>query len=132
MKFANILMVLLISFQFTIPIQITQDQDLAAKIEFDKTVNDFGNIKLGATELFCTFTYKNTGNDMLFISRVKKSCGCTLPEYSNEPLMPGESATIRVGYTATDEPGPFNKKMTVFTNAVNNSVVLTIKGEVVE
>ena len=129
-KIANILMVVLIGFYFSNPIAIDQGQ--AAKIKFDKTVNDFGKVKKGTQGLKCTFTYTNTGNDMLFISRVKKSCGCTVPVYSKEPIAPGQSATIEVGYTTTDVIGVFNKKITVFTNAINNATVLTIKGEVIE
>ncbi|RUA23560.1 MAG: hypothetical protein DSY76_09360 [Bacteroidetes bacterium] len=129
-KIVNVVFVLLMGFYFSNPMMIDQDQ--AAKITFDKTVHDFGKVKKGAEELKCTFTYTNTGNDMLFISRVRKSCGCTLPVYSKEPIAPGQSATIEVGYTTTDVVGVFNKKITVFTNAVNNAVVLTIKGEIVE
>ena len=129
-KIANILLILLIAFQVSVPANI--DQGEAAKVKFDKTVHDFGKVKKGTKNLSCDFVYTNTGNAMLFISRVKKSCGCTVPEYSKEPLMPGQSATIKVGYTTTDIVGVFNKKITVFTNAVNNVVVLTIKGEVVE
>ncbi|RLD65208.1 MAG: hypothetical protein DRI84_07270 [Bacteroidetes bacterium] len=129
-RIANIFLLIIIGLQFSIPIEIDQDQ--AAKIKFDKTVHDFGRIKMGDKVVKCTFTYTNTGNDMLFISRVKTSCGCTEPEYSKEPLMPGESATFVVGYTASDIMGAFNKKITVFTNAVNNAVILTIKGFVEE
>ena len=129
-KIVNILLVVLIGFQFSSPTKIDQDQ--YAKIKFDKTINNFGKVKKGTKGLSCTFTYTNIGNDMLFISRVKKSCGCTVPVYSKEPLMPGQSATIKVGYTTTETMGNFNKKITVFTNAINNATVLTIKGEIVE
>ncbi len=130
MKITNILLVILMGLFFNSPVQVDQGQ--AAEIKFDKTVHDFGKVKKGAKDLKCTFTYTNTGNDLLFISRVKKSCGCTVPVYSKEPLQPGQSATIEVGYTTTDVTGVFNKKITVFTNAITNAVVLTIKGEIVE
>ena len=101
-----------------------------AEIKFDSVVYDYGKIKKGS-DGDCVFKYKNTGTDVLFITRVAKSCGCTTPEYSREPLMPGQSAEIKVGYD-TKIVGAFNKKITVFSNAINNSVILTIKGEVVE
>lgn len=107
-----------------------QGGDAYAKIEFIKTEHDYGKIKKGADGK-CVFKYTNKGNDVLFITRVAKSCGCTTPEFSQEPLMPGQSAEIKVGYD-TNIPGAFNKKITVFSNAINNSVILTIKGEVVE
>ncbi|MCK5855923.1 MAG: DUF1573 domain-containing protein [Bacteroidales bacterium] len=129
-KIVNIFLVVLIGFSFSGPINL--DQDHAAEIKFDKTIFDFGKVKKGTKDLKCTFTYTNTGNDVLFISRVKKSCGCTVPVYSKEPINPGQSATIEIGYTTTDIVDVFNKKITVFTNAITNATVLTIKGEIVE
>ena len=107
-----------------------QNEKAFAEIKFDSVVYDYGKIKKGS-DGDCVFKYKNTGTDVLFITRVAKSCGCTTPEYSREPLMPGQSAEIKVGYD-TKIVGAFNKKITVFSNAINNSVILTIKGEVVE
>ncbi len=128
-KIANILLIVFIAFQVSIPANIDMGQ--AAKVKFNKTVHDFGKLKMGNQIVKCTFYYKNIGNDMLFISRVKTSCGCTTPEYSKEPLMPGDSATFVVGYQVSDILGPFNKKITVFTNAENSVSVLSIKGNVV-
>lgn len=107
-----------------------QSEKNFAKIEFDTLVHDYGKMLKGS-DGNCVFKYKNTGTDVLFITRVAKSCGCTTPEFSREPLMPGQSAEIKVGYD-TKIVGSFNKKITVFSNAINNSVILTIKGEVVE
>lgn len=130
-KLTLILGLLFFATQMNIAHSNFQEQ-VEAEIKFDKTLHDFGQIKKDAEAVKCVFTYTNTGNDMLFITRVVKSCGCTEPEYSREPVMPGQSAKIEVGYTATDKIGTFNKKLTVFTNAATESVILTIKGEVVE
>lgn len=107
-----------------------QGGDAYAKIEFEKTVHDYGKIKKGG-DGHCVFKYTNKGNDVLFLTRVAKSCGCTTPEFSQEPLMPGQTAEIKVGYD-TNILGAFDKKITVFSNAINNSVILTIKGEITE
>jgi hypothetical protein len=107
---------------------ISQDNP-AAKIEFEKLVHDYGTIEKGS-DGNCVFKYKNTGDDVLLISRVQKSCGCTTPVFSREPLMPGETAEIKVGYN-TQIVAPFNKTITVFSNAENSPVVLRIKGTVV-
>ncbi len=109
-----------------------QQEEVAAEIKFDKTTHDFGNIKKNAKDVKCIFTFTNTGNDMLFITRVVKSCGCTEPVYSKQPVMPGQTSEIEVGYTTTEIVGVFNKKLTIFTNALTESVILTIKGEVKE
>ena len=104
--------------------------DVMAEIKFDTTVHDFGKIKNGAKDVKFKFKYTNTGNDVLFITRVVKSCGCTEPVYSREPLMPGQSSNVEIGYTTTETVGVFNKKITIFSNANTESVILTIKGEV--
>ncbi len=102
-----------------------------AEIKFEKTVHDFGKIPQGSKPVSYKFKYTNTGSDLLLISRVVKSCGCTEPTYSKEPVMPGQSAIIEVGFTATNDVGPFNKKLTIFTNGETESVILTIKGEII-
>ncbi|MCI7561981.1 MAG: DUF1573 domain-containing protein, partial [Bacteroidales bacterium] len=81
----------------------------------------------GVTE----FKYKNTGKVPLILSKVRSSCGCTVPSWSKEPLMPGQTGTITVKYN-TNNVGQINKSITVESNASNGRVVLKIKGEVVK
>jgi len=101
-------------------------------VKFDKTTHDFGKVLKGAKDVTATFKYTNNSQEMVFITRVVKSCGCTEPEYSKEPLMPGQTGEFKVGYTTTDNMGLFNKKLTVFTNISTDATILTIKGEIVE
>lgn len=61
------------------------------------------------------FTF-NTGKAPLIIQRVRASCGCTTPEYTNEPILPRKTGTIKVTYSTTGRPGVFNKDVTIFTN----------------
>jgi archaellum component FlaG (FlaF/FlaG flagellin family) len=99
-----------------------------AEITFDKIEHDYGQVpRNGNGET--TFTYKNTGKAPLMLSNVRSSCGCTVPSWSREPLMPGQSASIRVKYN-TANAGPINKTVTVESNATNNRVILRIKGTV--
>ena len=75
------------------------------------------------------FHFTNTGSAPLVIQNAKGSCGCTVPSYDKEPVMPGESGTIKVKY-ATNRLGVFQKTVTLTTNAATPTVVLTIKGNV--
>jgi len=100
----------------------------AAEIQFDKLVHDYGKIKQNSDGT-CEFTFKNVGKEPLILSNVKTSCGCTTPYWPKEPIMPGKTEKIKVTY-ATNRLGVFNKQITVFSNAKNDVVVLTIKGEV--
>ena len=127
---------LLFSFAFLVVSAMTANaQNTAvqggAKIEFSKETHDYGNIKYGG-EPYCKFEFKNTGDQPLIISGAKGSCGCTVPEYSKEPVAPGAKGSISVKYD-TNRPGPINKSVTINSNAVNvegGISVLRIKGEV--
>ncbi|MBP6429971.1 MAG: DUF1573 domain-containing protein [Bacteroidales bacterium] len=99
-----------------------------AEITFEKLEHDYGDVQRNGNGE-TTFTYKNTGKAPLILSNVRSSCGCTVPSWPREPLMPGQSAGIRVKYN-TGNPGPINKSVTVESNASNNRVVLRIKGTV--
>ena len=101
----------------------------AQTITFDKTTFDYGNVKAGA-DGHRFFTVKNTGDKPLIISEVKPSCGCTTPEWSKDPILPGKTAQIKVGYN-TGIKGAFNKLIEVYSNdPANNRSVLYIKGNV--
>jgi len=66
----------------------------------------------------------------LIISRAKGSCGCTVPEWPKEPIMPGESSVMTVRYD-TKRVGAINKSVTITSNAVTNpTTVVRIKGKV--
>lgn len=101
----------------------------AQTITFDKTTYDYGQVKPNS-DGHRFFTITNTGDKPLILSNVKPSCGCTTPEWSKDPIMPGKSAKIKVGYN-TASVAPFNKMIEVFSNdPVNSRSVIYIKGEV--
>ncbi|MBL4578670.1 MAG: DUF1573 domain-containing protein [Flavobacteriales bacterium] len=75
------------------------------------------------------YKFKNTGNKPIIISEVKKTCGCTVPKWPEQPIMPGEEAVIKATYNAKN-PGAFNKTITVVSNAEENYIYLRLKGKV--
>ncbi len=100
-----------------------------AKISFNEMEHNYGTIQKGANGE-CEFVFTNTGNEPLILSNVKASCGCTVPTWPREPIMPGKSSNIHVKYN-TNNVGGFNKTITVTSNAVDNPrLVLKIKGTV--
>lgn len=101
-----------------------------AHIEFETEVIDYGTISQNADGLR-EFKFTNTGKEPLIISNAKGSCGCTVPSWPKHPINPGETETIKVKY-ATNRIGPINKSVTVQSNADNATIVLRIKGNVVE
>jgi hypothetical protein len=101
-------------------------------IKFDSIVHDFGTIIKRTDPANCEFTFKNTGKEPLILSDVKSSCGCTIPSWTKEPILPGKTGTIKVSYTKTSNIGIIGKQITVFSNANNGNIVLSIKGNVIE
>lgn len=101
----------------------------AQTISFDKTTIDYGKVEVGANgQRFVTVT--NTGDQPLIISNVRPSCGCTTPKWSKDPILPGKSAKIEVGYD-TKLKGPFKKSIEVYSNDPEHGrSVLWIKGSV--
>ena len=101
-----------------------------AEITFESLEHDYGNIYKGDNGE-CEFVFKNTGKAPLQITNARASCGCTVPSWPREPIAPGKKSVIRVKYD-TNRLGTINKSITVTSNAVNNSVVLHIKGSISE
>lgn len=105
-------------------------QDKVAKIEFESETIDYGTIEKGADGVR-VFKFKNTGDAPLIITRVKSSCGCTVPKKPEEPIMPGKTGEIEVKYD-TNRVMPIRKTITVTSNAETPTVALKIKGLVVD
>jgi len=105
------------------PVTTLVPENMAFKVD----THDFGNIPEGPAAEF-EFSFKNTGKEPIIIQRVQPSCGCTTPTYTKDPILPGKTGVIKASYGTQGRPGPFNKNLTVLSNA--GSKVLFIKGEV--
>ncbi len=98
-------------------------------ITFTSVEHDFGELPFGGNGN-CTFVFVNSGDAPLLITACRSSCGCVVPTWSLEPVLPGDTAHVQVKYD-TRRMGPFTKTVTVESNAVNTPVVLLrIKGKV--
>lgn len=102
-----------------------------ARISFNESVYDFGQISLKKEKVSHEFTFTNSGEKNLVITDARADCGCTRPEYSEAPVAPGKSGTVKVTF-APAAKGHFSKKVTITTNGNPRKVRLLIKGEVVE
>ena len=114
-----------------------QAQDLAlgkmakkvAIINFETEVIDYGTIAQNSDGMRL-FTFTNTGDAPLIISKVKTSCGCTVPSYSKEAILPGSEGQLEIKYD-TKKLGSFSKTITVTSNAKQGQKILKIKGNIV-
>ncbi|MDD4514022.1 DUF1573 domain-containing protein [Massilibacteroides sp.] len=90
----------------------------------------FGVVKEEEGRVEHVFVIKNTGQNPLVIDRITTSCGCTLPEWSKEPVPPGETKEIKIWYDPEGRPGKFYKIISIFSNTEPRRFVMTIEGEV--
>ena len=100
------------------------------RITFTAMEHNYGTIEKGG-DGNCEFEFTNTGNEPLVLVNVRASCGCTTPEWTQKPVMPGKTGIIKVRYN-TNNVGGFSKTVTVQSNAIDSPrTVLRIKGNVV-
>lgn len=105
-----------------------QQKNQNDSIIFTELIHDYGTIDVGSPG-HCEFKFTNKMKTPLVISNVKPSCGCTVADWTKEPILPGKTGVIKLNYN-TKIPGSFNKTITVNSNAKNATVVLQIKGNV--
>lgn len=110
-----------------------QDDKKQAEIKFDKLIHDFGKFSEKDPVVSCVFTYTNVGETPLIINQAVASCGCTVPEYTKKPIMPGEKGEIKITYNGAGKfPGHFKKSITVRTNGVVEMTRLYVEGDMEE
>lgn len=100
-----------------------------AEISFDEEKHSFGELDEGP-KVSHEFTFKNTGTEPLILTNVKASCGCTIPSWPKDPILPGEQGVILVTYNTARRVGGFNKSITVTSNATEPTKVIYISGTV--
>jgi hypothetical protein len=100
------------------------------KIQFEEVYYDFGSLKQGEKVSY-VFEFKNTGGSALVIREAIPSCGCTVPRFEKEPVMPGEKGGVEVIFDSTGRRGNQYKSVILRTNTPRGDVRLTIKANVV-
>lgn len=106
------------------------------KISFIESEHDFGQIDENGGSVSYTFEFSNEGTLPLVILSVKPSCGCTTPDWSKNPIKPGNKGFIVAEYNPKGRPGIFRKSLAVISNSetnsekISSSTYIYIKGKV--
>jgi Protein of unknown function (DUF1573) len=94
-----------------------QNNNTGAKFKFVQETHDFGNLKEG-DEATYEFAFTNSGNEPLVINNATASCGCTVPTWPRNPIMPNSKGVIFVKFDTKGKNGPFKKVVYIESNAV--------------
>jgi len=105
------------------------DMENVPVMTFEVTKHDFGNMVEGDV-LETVFKFKNTGKSSLIITNARASCGCTIPDYSREPIAVGEEGEIKVKFNSRGKHGKQNKRITLTTNTEKGKELLYILADV--
>ncbi len=92
---------------------------------------DFKDVKKGES-VEHVYEVTNTGDNPLVISQVKPGCGCTAPDYTKEPIMPGQKGKITLKFDSSNFDGLQNKQAEVYANVEKAPIVLTFSANVVK
>ncbi len=125
----SILLIFALSFFNAAPTEFDKYDVKVAILKFKTEVINYGTITQNA-EGKRIFTFTNTGDAPLLITKVKTSCGCTVPSYSKAPIQPGDQGELEIKYD-TKRLGAFTKTITVISNAEGGNKILKIKGNIV-
>lgn len=115
-------------------LEVAKERDSEIKIggprfKFDKTEHDFGTINEGDV-VETVFSFTNVGKSELIITSAKGSCGCTVPQWPKEPIMPGEAGEIKVKFNSYRKPNLQQKQITLRTNTEGGKEILKIRAQV--
>ena len=102
-----------------------------ATMVFDQETFEYGTILQGEV-VKNVFEFENTGTEALVIMNAKGSCGCTVPEWPKDPILPGETGQLLVQFDSKGKMGKQSKRVTLTTNGQRSVVYLTIKGEILD
>ena len=101
----------------------------AGKFKFEEETHDFGEIPEGPLGEF-DFEFKNVGKKPIVITDAHGSCGCTVPTWPHDPILPKQKAKIHVAYTTNGRPGPISKDVIITSDAQQSPMRLHITGTV--
>lgn len=124
MRLKTLILFIICAFGATIP-------TVQAQLAFEPSEWDFGSIRETDGPVSHTFTGKNGSDRPLVILDVVTTCGCTVPEFSKQPILPGTETRITVTYDPTNRPGAFDRELWVYSSDRKRIATLTIRGQVI-
>ena len=110
-------------------VQEAQSQPLTNLVLAENMYN-FGDIKKGESKEH-KYEVTNTGKNPLIISAVKPGCGCTAPDYTQTPIMPGQKGYITLKFDSSNFDGAIHKQAEVFANVEKSPIVIGFTGNVI-
>ena len=110
---------------------IEQDLKDSTSVQVPQTSYTFDTATEGQ-KIEHNFSFTNSGNKPLIIIKATASCGCTIADKPEQPILPGDTGSIRVIFNSAGKRGHNHKTITVESNAYPSFPQLILTGEVKE
>jgi hypothetical protein len=120
----------IVNIPFTASADSSGSKDNYPVMKFDFDTHDFGTIVQGEKVSYA-YKFTNTGKAALVIRSTSVSCGCTVPEFSKDPVPPGGTGYINVTFNSEGKVGHQNKEVTVISNTVPNTTMISLTCDIV-
>lgn len=122
------ILISLITLTIFVSNRVSAQNEFGGVVKFDKTIHDFGDIRISDGEQKCTFTFTNISNKAIVVHNVITSCGCTDPSWTKKPVKPNERGEIIITFKNDQGPYPFDKSITVYISDLTKPVMLRVRG----
>ena len=90
---------------------------------------NFGKITKGQI-VEHTYEVTNTGKNPLIIAHVRPGCGCTAPDFTKEPILPGKKGKITLKFNSENFDGMVQKQAEVYANVNAVPIMLTFTADI--
>lgn len=125
--------------QTQVPAQTPEQENLIANAKKNPSTSialsesnfDFKDVKKGQS-VNHKFEITNTGKNPLIISEVEPGCGCTVPDYTKDPILPGKKGFVNLKFDSSSFDGMVNKYADVYANVDEMPIKLTFSANVVK
>lgn len=111
------------------PVSANEPEDTLniARITFEETAYDFGEVREGEVVIH-HYRFRNTGKAPLVISSARSTCGCTIPEWPDHPIQPGEEGQIEVRFNTMNKKNKQSKPITIIANTYPSATKVFLNG----
>ncbi len=103
------------------------DTNQLARITYEEPEFNFGETNEGSV-VEHKFKFRNTGNVPLVIQKARSTCGCTIPEWPEDPIPPGGTGEITAKFNTEGKPGEQKKQIRVTANTYPNETKVVLYG----
>lgn len=107
----------------------TNNTQVITNLALSEPEFDFGKIKKG-DKVEHVYEVTNTGKNPLIISSVVPTCGCTVPEFTKDPIMPGQKGKVTLKFDSTNFQGIVHKTAQLYANVSQVPIELKFTADI--